>query len=44
MYAIETFGLTKMFKRKEDGKKNTFLAVDNVDLAIKEGTLWPSWT
>ncbi len=40
MKAIEVSGLTKIFERKENGRKIPFAAVDNIDLEVEEGELF----
>ena len=39
-YAVETFGLSKIFKTKEKGKKRSIRAVDRVDINVREGEIF----
>ena len=39
-YAVETFGLSKIFKTKEKGKKRPIRAVDRVDIAVEKGEIF----
>ena len=39
-YAVETFGLSKIFKTKEKGKKRSIRAVDSVNIKVKDGELF----
>ena len=39
-YAVETFGLSKIFKTKEKGKKRPIRAVDRVDITVEKGEIF----
>ncbi|MCW4026412.1 MAG: ABC transporter ATP-binding protein [Candidatus Bathyarchaeota archaeon] len=39
-YAVETFGLSKIFQTKEKGKKRPIRAVDRVDITVEKGEIF----
>jgi len=39
-YAVETFGLSKIFKTKEKGKKRPIRAVDRVDIKVEKSEIF----